>query len=127
MRLIRLKKKPLDIDWARRFVDDDAYDELFDEDVFVERPDGSPLLCMIKNGIGQVAIRQAWSVLKNYRATTDNRGTATGIASREERGQLRVPKGWEVESGIMGYMERSTRFPYCRETSWSARNPAFNC
>jgi hypothetical protein len=117
-------------DWTRRFVDEKDYDTLLNENATVYKPDGSPLMVLLKGAIPLDLNLQAWSILKNYNAKTENRGSATGIKSEyrtKEDGTkskvLRSPKGWEVSSGIIGFFERTIRMPYCHACSWNAEHP----
>ena len=130
MKRINLSNQSLNKDWSMQFMDDSHYDTLIDESVEVYQPDGEPLMVLVKNALSKEKIALAWSVLKKYRAITENRSTASGIESQarvKKDGTVsnvhRVPKGWEVESGIIGYFERNPRMPYCHPCSWNDHNP----
>jgi hypothetical protein len=114
-----------------QFMDDEHYDTLLDEDVAVYRPDGSPLLILLKRAIDPQKASNAWSVLKKFNGKTDNRGVASGIRPIQRKkvdGTLsstsRVPKGWGVFSAVAGAYERTVRMPYAHPCSWNAQNPA---
>lgn len=129
MLTVNLKTRTLD-DWAGKFADDTMYDVLYDEDVTVYKPDGSILLVLKKKSIPKEIISEAWSVLKGYNATTNNRGVATGsgyVRQVKQDGTVsktnRTPPEGVVKSGIIGYFERSVRFPYCRACAWNLQFP----
>lgn len=114
-----------------QFMDDSHFDELFNEDVFIEKPDGSPLLVLVKGGVSEENYLKAYIALKKFRVRTENRSTASGITAVPRvkmdgtlSGTSRVPKGWGVISGILGYFERQVRFPYCHACAWNAKHPA---
>lgn len=130
MKHINLTQQNNETDWSKRFVDETDYDELFSEDVFVTKPDGSPLLCLLKNVIPTELNSLAWSALKKFKPITDNRSVATGIdsvARKKLDGTMqkttRVPLGWEVVSGIIGNFERTVRHPFCKPCAWNEKNP----
>lgn len=113
-----------------RFVDDDDYDEIFNVDCKISKPDGSPLLVLLKNALSPMAVGEAWGVLKNFNPVTENRSVASGISAKPRIRQdgtpsqtTRVPKGWEVVSGVVGYFERSPRFPFAHACAWNQKNP----
>jgi len=130
VRHIQLQSRHNDEDWKMRFVDKTDYDELFDEDVFVRKPNGDPLCVILKNVIPKETNALAWSVLKNYNVKTENRSIASGIEAEPRKKMdgtysktTRVPKGWEVVSGIIGFFERSVRFPYGHACAWNDQHP----
>lgn len=112
-----------------KFVDDDSYDVLFEDDVEVFKPDGSRLLTFRKNVLSREAVRSAWSVLQKYQQKSRNRGVAAGRENEYSAGEgrsgktLESPKGWDVNSGIVGSFERTARIPYCRSCAWNADYP----
>lgn len=113
------------------FMDDSHYDVLINESVIIKKPDGSPLLVLLKNVLSPERVSEAWSVLKKVNMKTENRGTATGthaVPRRKTDGTMskvtRVPKGWEVISGVIGFFERTVRMPYAHKCSWNLHNEA---
>lgn len=129
MRQLKLQDRA-NKDWSKQFVDNNHYEELLTEDTFVTKPDGEPLCVLLKNVISTEVNAQAWSVLKKYNAKTEARGVATGIdlAPRKKMDGtyskvLRAPRGWEVASGVVGYFERTARFPYAHACSWNQDHP----
>lgn len=125
---------------------DDYWDILVDEDADVYLPDGRPLLKLRKNVLSAKACSAAYKALRKAALPSDNRGLAAGKVKREKvqyqnddlvtfGGGVRfrpVKKDGTlsktnyanvVKSGIVGYFDRSSRFPYCRETAWNIDNP----
>lgn len=129
MRQLRLTTRT-HIDWGKAFVDESNYDELLTESCAVYKPDGSLLAILLKDIIPTEINARAWAVLKNYKSKTDARGVATGIKSGGRKkldGTIsnvsKVPKGWEVISGVLGFFERTVRYPYGHACTWNAENP----
>lgn len=117
-------------DWSRYFVDETDYDILYDENITVKDESGQILLILVKKAISEESIAKAWAVLRGLNMNSDNRGTASGIKTEGRKktdGSVskttRVPKGWGVYSGIVGYYERTVRMPYCRACQWNIDNP----
>lgn len=130
MRHIQLESKSNDTDWTAQFVDASHYDQLFDEEVFVRKPNGDPLLVLLKGRIPIELNSMAWSALKSYNTKNGNRYIASGIEGQQKKRadgsmskQSAVPKGWEVVSGVAGFFERSVRYPYCHPCGWNQQNP----
>lgn len=130
MRTINLKQSSLNKEWAMQFVDESHYDTLYNESVKIYKPDGSPLLVLLKQAIDVDKAELAWSALKKFNSKTENRSTSSGICAsprKKKDGTIsqttRVPKGWEAVSGIVGYFERIVRQPYCHSCSWNMKHP----
>lgn len=130
MKSIKLKQSSLNKDWSKNFMDERHYDVLFSEDVRVFKPDGSPLLVLLKGVLKPDLISQAWDCLKKVNGRTENRTVASGIGLENRKKQdgtlsktFSVPKGWEVHSAILGNFERTIRMPYAHECSWNAAFP----
>jgi hypothetical protein len=132
VRIIKLSSAPIEEDWSMQFMDDTHYTLLLaKENVQVFKPDGSPLCTVIRNAIPKDILEPAHAVLKKYNVKTDNRSTAAGIKSAKRKrvdgslggSGMRVPRGWEVVSGIMGNFERTVRMPYCHHCSFNQHNP----
>lgn len=116
--------------WAKRFVDEKNYNTLLTEDTFVRKPNGDPLLVLLKNVIPPEINALAWRGLKNYSAVGGMRATASGtyMTPRIRRdgtpsNYSEVPKGWKVNSGIIGAFERTTRYPFAHQCQWNNDNP----
>jgi len=113
-----------------QFMDDSHYDQLIDEDVAVYRPDGSPLLVLLKKALDPQLTANAWGVIKKINTTSKNRGTASGTPSSPYKKmdgsisrQMAVPRGWEVVSNIVGSFERTAHHPFARHCAWNAKSP----
>lgn len=111
-------------------MDESHYDTLLSETCAVMKPDGSPLLVLLKGRLDPQKVSNAWSVLKKINIKTENRSVAAGIDAVGRKkldgtisSTTRVPKGWEVVSGIIGNFERTIRMPYAHKCSWNRDNP----
>lgn len=129
MRIINLSSRT-NADWSGQFVSEEYYDEIINEDVTVFKPDGSILMVLRKQFLPMEALSQAWSVLKDYNVKTNNRGVAAGtgyVNWVKQDGTIsktnRTPPEGIVNSGIVGFFERSVRFPFCRSCAWNLHNP----
>lgn len=124
----------------------DSFDYLVAEDCDVLRPDGTPLLLYRAGVFDLLDCTAAHRGLREAAKPTDARGMAAGQARldagdlgregetvREARLGFRFVKkdgtvsrqrrSPIVHSGIVGYFDRSTRFPYCRQTAFTAEHP----
>lgn len=115
-------------------------DELISgESVTVLKPDGTPLVVVRHQALAADACANAYSELRKIRAPPMNRFTATmgdgsdprqhpirksGYRSRTHVMELRnFPQLRGVSSAIIGYYDRNPRFPYCRQTAFTAKKP----
>lgn len=124
---------------AGTLLEDDSYDRLIAHDARVLKPDGTPLL-VYRSGVLPAALcRRAYQALRTAASVTDNRGMAGGLLGpsrqtdrpigvagrtryrpRKADGSLSNQNAaLPVRSGIVGYFDRSTRFPYCRQTAFT--------
>jgi hypothetical protein len=130
---------------------DDSYDQLFTGDVDIYKPDGT-LLCKLRQRVlTREDCATVFPFWKEMATPTPYRGTASGIIEgAEEIAQLikdrcalgvaeidgmraRMIKqdgslsntyvSKHVNSGIIGYFDRSSRFPYCRLTAYNLAHP----
>lgn len=129
MRQLTLSKIAIDSP-AGNFYGDDSYDLLLDEDSYVTKEDGSPLLCLRKSAISKSSVITAWPFLKMIEEDNLLRGVASGIKDRDyirDDGSVSryksSPKGMGVNSAAIGYMDRSIRFPYCRPCYFNKSHP----
>ena len=133
-------------------LDDSSYDLLIEDEADVYRPDGS-LLCRLRQRVLPEAMcRAAFPVWADAAHYTGNRGAAGGIIDSQQEADAiarvsggqrahmisptrfkRVKKDGKlsatvvarrVQSGIVGYFDRNTRYPYCRLTAYNLNNPA---
>tara|TARA_R110000744_G_scaffold277268_3_gene389669 strand:+ start:260 stop:1177 length:918 start_codon:yes stop_codon:yes gene_type:complete len=118
------------------------YDYVIKDDCNAYGENGEPLFFFRKNKIPSNLCKNAWMVLRNAAAPTNNRGAAGGIIPPETKktwdmgkidkirfngirkdGTLsNTTRANTVNSGVVGYFDRNSRFPYCRQTSWYAKN-----
>jgi hypothetical protein len=125
------------------WVGPDAYDVLADEDCTVLKPDGSVLFRLLRGVLPDALTRPALPVLRRAAVKTDNRGLAAGPlplprrpapginpGGRNRAGVLKrdgtlsnQTQAPEVQSGVLGYFDRTARFPYCRETAFTLGHP----
>jgi hypothetical protein len=131
---------------AGRLLDESSYDLLLREDARVLRPDGSPLLVLRRNALPLAVCAAAFPAVRLAARRNDNRGTAGGIipdsvkripgaraiASRKGVRWLglkadgtvsRSDRAFVVRSGLVGYFDRTSRYPYCRQTAFAIDHP----
>lgn len=121
------------------------FDELITGDVAVYKPNGELLVMYRKDVLPANLCQQAYNALRDAAAPSKNRGTAVGVQANEEfrrqvasnygssgadagKVRFRQPKhdgtlsrtlyAPTVNSGIVGYFDRSARTPYCRQTAF---------
>lgn len=110
-------------------LDESHYDHLLggDEPCDVFKPDGSPLVKYRPQWFSEELCRLVAPACRIAAATTRNRGTAAGIdgngrksaRNMKEDGSLsNTSVAQSVNSGIVGYFDRSARYPFCRQTSF---------
>jgi hypothetical protein len=130
------------------FLDESSYDLIIRESVSaVKKETGEPLLVFIKNAIAPHLVSQGYNALKIFAKPDDNRGAAAGKIEkskiRKSRQRLKIVKSSAyryspildngtqsrnsysniANSGIFGYFEETPRFPYCRQTAITMKNP----
>src|SRR5687768_11489935 len=92
------------------------------EDADVYKPDGSPLLVFRRGVLPAEVCRDAYPALRRAAGTTTNRGVAAGgrRSARVKRDGTvgRATYAAAVESGIIGYFDRTARLPFCRTTAY---------
>lgn len=126
MKLIRASEK-IKSNFEGRKADELDYDLLLDEDAEVLKPDGTLLCRLLKNVIPRDVTARAWPAIESMNLLSLNRGVASG----EERkhyvkndgtiSNTHIAAG--VESGIVGFFERTPRMPYCRACAWNLNHP----
>lgn len=99
------------------------YGLLLDEDCVVTREDGSLLCVLLKGALDKDKVDQAWLAIKGDSFWTNNRGIATGAERIIKNKQHVLKKEDEVQSGIIGFYERTPRLPYCRACAWNLKHP----
>lgn len=113
-----------------RPVTDADYDVLATGEVDIFKPDGARL-CSVRRGVispeNREAARQVLRPLRSQK--TSNRGKASGgeTVNRVKRDGTRSSTNNStvaVASSIIGYFDRYTRIPYCRQTAFNAQQAA---
>jgi Oxygenase domain of the 2OGFeDO superfamily len=93
------------------------------EDVDVFKPDGSPLLMFRRQVLPADVCERARPALRHAARTTNNRGIAAGgqrIARVKRDGTAsKTTDAAGVDSGIIGYFDRTAREPFCRATAFT--------
>jgi len=145
MRTITAKAKYTDEEIKKLegyFVQDHHIDTIIDYDCDAYKENGEPLFFFRKNVIPSNICEQAYKSLRHAVAKGGNRGSAGGVPpdlTKNSKGENLIKGGKtrgyrinkngtvskthtafnHVESGIAGFFDRQTRFPYCRETSFN--------
>ena len=148
MREIFLKKQVSDEEFAPfkgAMIGENSYDLLINYDCDVYDEDTKkPLLKFRKNYIPANYAKEAYSACGKVGFALNNRGTASGkhigftqevaktkdgqtYKSKTRRVNVASEAGEEIRklksgSGIVGYFDKTTRTPYCRQTSFNANN-----
>lgn len=134
MRVIRVEEKHDVDDLAGKHLDESHYDIVLggDEPCDIYKPDGEPLIKYRPGWFSEELCKSVLPVCRKAARPTNNRGYAAGGTDGED-GKRRVTRkrrekqdGTEskttvadtVNSGIIGYFDRSARFPFCRQTSF---------
>lgn len=124
-------------------IDESFYDLLIpgDEAADVFKPDGTPLLKYRPNWFSPELVKGVLPTCRKAATLNDNRGTAAGdiavtpvrnadvVGWNSEKGNhykeikkdgtlSKTTRGGLVYSGIIGYFDRSARFPFCRQTAF---------
>lgn len=108
-------------DFEGRKAEETDYDNLYEDDITVTKPDGT-LLCVLLKRVQNIGVvHRAWTVLEDLNMMTNNRIVATGEGTKTRNKQKISAE--PSNSGIIGFFERSTRYPYCRACAWNLNNP----
>lgn len=109
-----------------RFCDESDVDLVIRGNARVLRPSGEYLAVVRKGAVlTQEAARAAAALQALKSNKTQNRGTASGtppVYKRVKKGGYlsKTNIAAPVNSSIIGYFERTPRFPYCRQTAFTA-------
>jgi hypothetical protein len=122
--------------FQEKLLDGRDYDFCVDENALVLKPNGEPLLKLVKSTLPLSVCELAW---KNFRRVAKSpiiggsRGTAAGTAlkpARKQDGTLGamygvpdLPRLRDSSSGVIGFLDRSVRDPYCRQTAFGPNHP----
>jgi len=124
-------------------IDESYYDLLIPEDqpADVFKPDGTPLLKYRPSWFPGDMVESVLPTCRKAATLNDNRGTAAGdialtpvrnadvVGWNSDKGNhykevkrdgtlSKTTRGGLVHSGIIGYFDRSARFPFCRQTAF---------
>lgn len=110
-------------------LDESHYDVLLggDEPCDVFKPDGSPLVKYRPRWFSEELCRSVLPACRKAATTTRNRGTAAGYWENGKATSQTIKRdgtvsntalAQEVQSGIIGFFDRSVRYPFCRQTSF---------
>lgn len=110
-------------------LDESHYDVLLggDEPCDVFKPDGSPLVKYRPRWFSDELCRSVLPACRKAATTTRNRGTAAGYWENGKATSQTIKRdgtvsntalAQEVQSGIIGFFDRSVRYPFCRQTSF---------
>lgn len=111
---------------------EDSYDEVVDEDADVYTPEGEILFKLRKAILPGMETAKAYVELRQIETKTLNRGMATGkfatgVPAVRKGGYVsktvEVPKEFAVMSNVIGFFDRYTRTPFCRQTAFNANEP----
>lgn len=126
-----------------RFMTEQNFDLLIQEDCDVITDNGKFLLRFRKRVIPEKIAEVAYNNLRNAASKNDNRGLAGGmvdvnkVRNANAVGVARGTKFREVKrdgtlstqqrsnivnSGIIGFFDRGTRYPYCRQTAFNEKH-----
>lgn len=86
----------------------------------VLKPDGTPLLIYVKDALPRSVCRGAFEAITDIPLNSANRGVASGSPLYLAGGRLQAR---QVPSGVMGFLDRSPRLPYCRMTALTMDHP----
>ena len=99
-----------------KILTDNDYNVLITREARVLKPDGTPLLVYLPGAVKE-AISEAYPTLTKIRMPTDNRKYAAGTEMVQVGKTRRRTK--PVLSGLIGYMDKSKAFQYCRLTAFT--------
>src|ERR1700758_195090 len=89
-------------------------------EVFVPR--GELLAIYLQGIVPPIMAAESYWALKDAAGESRNRGAASGLGDGSLKKDGTVSRTTQTEkavhSGIVGYFDRYTRIPYCRQTAW---------
>lgn len=108
------------------FVDDNSYDFEVTNDATVYDLEGKRILVFQKDALPQAAIDMAMPALRSLKShKTSNRGNYAGSERaprlRKDGVVSNTNIATPVASSVIGYFDRYPRIPFCRETSFTAK------
>lgn len=103
------------------------YDELLNEDVTVNGPDGELIFILLKRALSASAVASAWKAVEDWNPLSPLRALAKG-----QKQQYLYKDGKKTNyikdrtyciSGVMGYFDRFPTTPCCRPCAFNAGDP----
>lgn len=131
MKIYEIKKSPAEDSIAGSWIQESDYDVLVDEDAEIRDADtGAVVARLRKAALPAELCKTVWRDLRE-KLTTDpgNRlmavGNTTYLANSTNKRALpgaSTPSGrvGDAKGQTLGYMDRSVRQPFCRQTAWTA-------
>ena len=111
---------------AGTLLDNDAYEFLVKDQLTVHKPNGELLFIYLPHVISPYIAARAIVSLRLAAKTTNNRGSAAGprhYPVKKNGTRSRTDTSPSVQSGVVGFLDRNSRFPYCRMTEFGHDNP----
>lgn len=105
-----------------QFLDACHYERVIEDSTTVLKPDGTPLLMYVQDALPRSLCRAAFDAFKDAPLHSSNRGMAAGgrFRPRKKDGtRSRTVQSRPMPSGVVGFLDRSVRNPYCRMTALS--------
>lgn len=103
-----------------KMVDETAIQTLIQSNADVYNADGEPLLFLRKNIVPTPTAHITFGALRSAAVLTKNRVSSTGGGSISVNKQVIASRA--VRSGVIGYYDRSPRFPYCRQSAFNQKS-----
>lgn len=103
-----------------KWLDESHYDRVVEDSTTVLKPDGTPLLIYVRDVLPLSLCQRAFDAFKNAPLSSSNRGMAAGGRFRplKENGERsRTVQSKPIPSGVVGFLDRAERNPYCRMTA----------
>lgn len=100
----------------------DDVDVLLDGPARVYKPDGSLLAVYLPGALQETMLAHTYATLHELRKfETDNRGNASGTERKKSFAESTRTRSEPVASAIVGNMDPSGAYRYCRLTAWTGR------
>jgi hypothetical protein len=100
-----------------QYLDGFHYDRVIKDSTTVLKPDGTSLLIYVTDALSRRRCELAFATFKNVPLRSSNRGMAAGghFRPRKKDGtRSRTSQSRPVPSGVVGFLDRDVREPYCR-------------
>ena len=109
------------------YLDARHHDRVVRDTCTVLKPDGSPLLIYVADVLPRPACLRAFDAFRDVPLRSDNRGVASGMPRfRPVRRNGKVSRRLQarpVNSGVIGFLDRTRQLPYCRTTALTMDHP----